>query len=194
MLLVGAGRVGWELVPAHCSVRPIETIWVHDQFEPAAENLVTHLLAHGYKAQVCPDTTLADVAGKVDLISCATLAESSVILGNWVRPGTHIDLVGSFTPTMREVDDCLMQQAEIYVDFREQALAESGELILPISTGAISTKDIVADLPQLCRGEVLLPLENDYQAKRITVFKAVGDAREDLATAILLHQISSSSQ
>ncbi len=188
MLMVGAGRMGQRLIPAHMSVRPINKVWVWDRSEQASQALVDQLVAQDIDAQVCPVADLANVAGQVDLISCATMATEPLILGDWLKPGTHLDLVGSFTPEMREADNRVMQRGQIFVDTRAGALSETGDLISPIQQGAISEADIQAEFTELCSGQHKGRAQLDDPIQSITVFKSVGDSREDLAAAILAYQ------
>lgn len=188
MLMVGAGRMGRRLIPAHRSVRPLSKISVWDRNESASEALVEELRAEDIDAVVCTTDQLPDVAGNVDLISCATMAKEPVILGEWLAPGTHLDLVGSFVPDMRETDNVAMQRGAIFVDTRAGTLVETGDIILPIEQGAITESDILAEFSELCsgqhKGRVALPQPD----QAITVFKSVGDSREDLAAAVLAYQ------
>jgi ornithine cyclodeaminase len=103
------------------------------------------------------------------------------LFGAHVKPGTHVDLVGGFTPLMREADDTLLRRAIIYVDQRRAALLEAGDISDPIARGIISSDDIVADLGDLCTGRI----RANSVANDITLFKSVGLALEDLATARL---------
>ena len=188
LLMVGAGRMGRRLIPAHMSVRPIQRVQVWDRNEAASAALVAELRADDIDAQVCPTEQLQQVAGEADIISCATLASEPVICGDWLKPGAHLDLVGSFTPSMRETDNAAMQRCAVFVDTRAGALSETGDLILPIREGAIGADKILAELAELCRGQHAgrAALANADQA--ITLFKSVGDSREDLAAAILAYR------
>lgn len=188
MLMVGAGRMGHVLVPAHMSVRPIDTIWVWDRTPAAAAAFVTQLNAEGHNAKACSTEQLAKVAGSVDLISCATMANDPIIKGEWLKPGTHIDLVGSFTPTMREADNKTIQKAAVFVDTRAGALAETGELLIPIQEGVFSANNIIAELTELCGKQHSGRVQLDDPENSITLFKSVGDSREDLAAAILAYE------
>ena len=102
----------------------------------------------------------------------------------------HLDLVGAFRPTMRESDDEVMRKARIYVDTREGALAEAGDIIQPIKAGVISASDIAGDLRDLAA--MGPPARADTAAihdySRCTVFKSVGHAIEDLAAAALVYE------
>ena len=101
----------------------------------------------------------------------------------WLKPGTHVDLAGAFKPTMREVDGDTVAAARVYVDTREGALAEAGDLIQARDEGRFDFKDVQGDLFELCRGKVLA---RKTEAE-ITLFKSCGTALEDLAAATLVH-------
>ncbi len=188
MLMVGAGRVARRLVPAHMSVRPIETVHVWDINPSSAEQLAIELRDEGVNAVACPNDQLEAIAREADLISCATLSTAPIIKGEWLKPGAHLDLVGSFTPTMRETDNEALQRANVFVDVKAAALVETGELIMPIRDGAITEEAILADFSVLCSGQHAGRAALDNPELAITLFKSVGDSREDLAGAILAYR------
>ncbi|KIA62187.1 ornithine cyclodeaminase family protein [Nocardia vulneris] len=179
-LVVGAGHVGSLIAAAHAAVLDITTVLVHDQHRASAEALVARLRASGADAHVAVDLDTA--VPDADVISCATLATSPIIRGELLRPGTHLDLVGSFRPEMREADDACLTRGVVYVD-SNNALDESGDLTQPLATGVITRDDVTATLPQLCRNEA----PGRRNAHEITVFKAVGTALADLTAAALVH-------
>lgn len=119
-----------------------------------------------------------------DIVSCATLANEPLVQGEWLSPGCHLDLVGGFTPTMREADDEAVRRARIFVDTREGALHEAGDLVQPIAAGILSAEDVVGDLFDLARGTV----PGREHPDEITYFKSVGTALEDPAAAELVVQ------
>jgi alanine dehydrogenase len=123
---------------------------------------------------------LAEAVAAADIVTCATLASQPLIRGAWLRPGTHLDLVGSYTPEMREADDEAVRRSRVYID-TEAALHEAGDIVQPLRSGALSREGIAGDLFQLARGERAERL-NDSE---ITLFKSVGSALEDLAAAEL---------
>ena len=127
--------------------------------------------------------SLEAAARQADIISCATLSEEPLIQGSWLRPGTHLDLVGSFKPNMVEAAaDCFIGN-EVFVD-TDEAPTKSGDLLKAFDTGRFSASDIRADLQALCRGQH--PGRTSDQT--ITVFKAVGSALEDLTAAVLVYK------
>ncbi|QSI31260.1 ornithine cyclodeaminase family protein [Variovorax sp. RKNM96] len=181
LLVVGCGRVG-GLVPEACrTVRPIERVAVWDRNEAAANALAARLHAQGFDAFVATD--LGQAAGDADIVSCATLATQPVIEGAWLGTRSHLDLIGSFTPQMREADDAAFVGARLFIDTRE-ALQKSGELLGPMSRGVFTAADVAGDLADLVTGRVQGRTESDGR----TVFKAVGTALEDLAAAILVYE------
>jgi ornithine cyclodeaminase len=131
---------------------------------------------------------LAAAVADADIVSCATLAREPLIQGEWLRPGTHLDLIGGFTPTMREADDAAVQRSRVFID-TDAALAEAGDLIDPIAHGVLRREDIAGSLFTLCRGET----SGRRDASAITLFKSVGTALEDLAAAGLAYQAVESS-
>ena len=127
-------------------------------------------------------TDLAAAVRQADIVSCATLSREPLVRGEWLRPGTHLDLIGGFTPAMREADDEAVRRARVFID-TDAALAEAGDLIDPIAHGVLRREDIAGSLFTLCRGET--PGRRD--AREITLFKSVGSALEDLAAAGLAY-------
>lgn len=179
LLLLGCGRVGSLVPEAMRHVRPIDTVRVWNPTAERADALVQRLRAQGFAAERVQD--LESAARQSDIISCATLATTALIHGHWLQPGVHLDLIGSFTPQMREASpDCLIGN-QVFVD-TEEAPMKAGELLDAFATGQFSAQDIQADLSALCRQQH--PGRHDDAA--ITVFKAVGTALEDLAAATLV--------
>lgn len=188
LLMVGAGRMGRRLIPAHMSVRQIKTVRVWDRDEEAAKALVAELQAADINAEACALDKLEETARQADIISCATMATAPLILGDWLKPGAHLDLVGSFTPAMRETDNTAMQRGSIFVDVRAGALSETGDLIIPIKERAITEDSLVAEFSELCSGKHSGRSALKDASNAVTIFKSVGDSREDLAAAILAYQ------
>ncbi len=177
-LIVGAGALAPYLARAHASSRPIKETLVWNRTPERAKAVVEEMKKHDLNARVVPK--LESAVGEADIVTCVTGAEKPVLLGKWLKPGTHVDLVGAFKPAMRESDDEVMRRSRIYVD-THHALHEPGDLIDPLQDEVISEADIHGDLFELCRGEV----KGRGGEDEITLFKSVGTALEDLAAAIL---------
>ncbi|GAA2438401.1 ornithine cyclodeaminase family protein [Actinomadura vinacea] len=185
LLIVGAGHIGGLAAAAYRSVLDLRTVLVYDRTPAHARRLVDALHAEGVDAR--PVTGgLAEAAAAADIITCATLATEPVIRGEWLAPGTHLDLIGSFRPSMREADDACVRRGTVYID-TPVALEESGDLTQPIAAGVLGRDDIAGTLPQLCREEV--PGRRD--AEQITVFKAVGSGLADLTAAAVVYRSAS---
>jgi ornithine cyclodeaminase/alanine dehydrogenase-like protein (mu-crystallin family) len=179
LLVVGAGRLARLLPLAHRVVRPIERVSVWARRPDSANAVVDGLRDAGFDATAV--LSLEAAASAADIVSCATLATEPLVHGRWLRPGSHLDLVGSFTPAMREADDACLAGAALYVD-TEEALAKSGDLLGPLSRGVIHAGDVRGTLAALARGDA--PGRGSPQER--TVFKSVGTALEDLAAAMLV--------
>ena len=180
LLIVGAGRAARALAEAHRAVLPsLRRIQIWNRTPARARQLAARLSeAPGPAVEWTSD--LAAAAAEADIVSAATFAESPILRGEWLRPGTHADLVGSFAPHMREADDALLRRARIFADLRQTAL-ETGELALPLAAGAIAESDLLGDLYDLCAGAV-----GRGGAEEITVYKNGGGAHLDLMTAELV--------
>jgi ornithine cyclodeaminase/alanine dehydrogenase-like protein (mu-crystallin family) len=181
LLVVGAGRVAALLPAAYRAVRPIERVRVWARRPEAAEALAAEWRSQGLPAAAAPD--LAAAAAASDIVSCATLATEPLIQGRWLAPGSHLDLIGSFTPAMREADDACFAGAGLWID-TEEALAKSGDLLGPLSRGVLAAADVRGTLATLALGEAA----GRRNATERTVFKSVGTALEDLAAAMLAWQ------
>jgi len=180
LLVVGAGAVARQLPAAYRCVRDIEQVRVWARAPHQAAALAETLRADGFETQ--PVADLATAVAQADIVSCATLATEPLVQGQWLAPGCHLDLIGSFTPQMREADDACFAGADLFVD-TDEAMQKSGDLLGPLSRGVIAPGQ-QRTLAELCRG--LTPGRRTAQQR--TVFKSVGTALEDLAGAVLALQ------
>lgn len=182
LLVVGAGQLAPYLAHAHCAIRQFDTVIVWARQAKAAQALAEQLRAEGLPAQAG-----ADLAGSIrlaDVITCATTSNAPLVLSQWVRPGTHVDLVGGFTPLMREADDELMARASVFVDTYAGALKEAGDLTQPMDRGLIDRSHVRAEFADLVTGRHA----GRQSVSEVTLFKSVGSALEDLAAArLVLH-------
>lgn len=179
LLVLGSGRVARLLAPALRSVRPITQVRVWNHRTEGAESLAMQWRAEGLDAQATADLPAA--VAWADIVSCATLAAAPLVRGAWLREGAHLDLIGSFTPQMRESDAECFARSRVFVD-TEEALAKSGDLLGAVAEGGFDAARLQGTLAQLCRGE----RGGRAGACEITLFKAVGNALEDLAAAELV--------
>jgi ornithine cyclodeaminase/alanine dehydrogenase-like protein (mu-crystallin family) len=175
LLVLGAGRMAPMLIAAHRTVRPITRtlVWARDAAKAAA-------LAKAEGAEVATD--LAAAVAVADIVSAATLATAPLIEGQWLQPGTHVDLVGAYSPGRREADAEAVGRASVFIDTEGGAKAEAGDLIQALAEGRFAWRDVKADLSMLVRGAH----RGRADAAEITLFKSVGAAIEDLAAARLV--------
>jgi ornithine cyclodeaminase/alanine dehydrogenase-like protein (mu-crystallin family) len=178
-LLVGAGNVAAALPHCYAAVRDVALtrVWARDAGRAAA--LAERLRAEGLRAEVAPD--LREAVRRADVVTAATSSTEPLLLGEDVRGGTHVDLIGAFTPAMVEADEALVTSASLFVDVPE-ALEEPGDLVQPLRRGTLSTDDVRATLADLTARRH----PGRQSEEEVTVFKSVGTALEDLAAARLV--------
>ncbi len=181
LLVVGSGKVASFIADAYREVRPVETVQVWDIEPSQAERLVQRLRQDGFAARLATD--LEQAVRDADIISAATLATTPLIRGAWLKPGTHVDLIGGFTPKMREADDAAVAHASIFIDTRE-AMHEAGDIVQPLTSGLIFEGDVKATLEDLCRQNVMAR-SSEHE---ITLYKAVGTALADLTAATMVYE------
>lgn len=182
LCMIGTGALAHELIPAHGVVRKIRRVMIWGRSEERAQCLAERMRTHAREIIVCQSPE--EGVREADIISCATVSSTPIIEGRWLRDGQHIDLVGAYRPDMRESDDDVVARSRIFVDSRQTAPAEAGDLAIPISRGVIDASDIGADLFDLSKGQH----PGRTSAEEITVFKSVGHAIEDLVAARLVYQ------
>jgi alanine dehydrogenase len=180
LVMVGAGALVPHLVRAHMSVRPIAKVTLWNRTRSRAVQAAFALAVTGTEVEVTDDLEAA--VKTADIVSCATLSAEPLIRGAWLKKGAHVDLVGGFTPKMREADDETIRRARVYVDTRAGAMREAGDIVQPLRRKVLSKDDIAGDLFDLCRGKV----KGRRRKDEITLFKSVGTALEDLAAAMLV--------
>ena len=182
LVLVGAGALGAHFVRAHAAVRPIAHVAIFNRSIAKAEALAREIRADGLGAEAVNDLEAA--VRQADIVACVTTSTAAIVKGAWLKPGAHVDLAGAFKPTMRETDGEVIVRARVYVDTREGAMAEAGDLLQARAEGKFDFNRIEGDLFELCRGTVT----GRGSATEITLFKSCGTAIEDLATAIMVYQ------
>lgn len=186
LLVIGTGRLAPEMAVAHCAVRNIDRVIVWGRDGHKASSALQRIRAAGLPDAVSLTgaASLEQGCREADVISCATTSTEPLVRADWLRPGTHVDLVGGFRPDMREADDALICRSRLFVDTAEGALAEAGDLVQPIRAGLLQPDAVQAELADLASGK--RPGRRD--AIEITVFKSVGSALADLAAAGLVWQ------
>jgi len=181
MLMAGTGALARPLVEAHATQHKLTRILIWGRDSGKARAKAAEIAATGLPVVATDDLETAVRAA--DIVTTATLSTAPLIRGAWLKPGTHLDLVGAYTKDMRESDDEAVLRATLFVDTKAGALKEAGDIIQPLHRGLIAESAIAADLFDLCRGR--------HPGRRtdgeITLFKSVGTALEDLAAARLIN-------
>lgn len=180
LVVVGSGRLAAELARGYCALFPLDEVAVWNHRSAGAEQLAAALCDEGLPATSTTDLSAA--CSTADIITCATMSSTPVVSGDSLNAGCHLDLVGAFTPAMREADDAAIRRARVFVDTMVGALTEAGDILQPIQSGALNESDIEADLFSLCRGFDVQRTDDD-----ITLFKSVGHALEDLVSAAAVY-------
>ncbi|HEX2540758.1 MAG TPA: ornithine cyclodeaminase family protein [Caldimonas sp.] len=181
LVLVGAGRIAALMTAAMAAVRRIDEVAIWSRRPEAARALALRLAAGGIDARAA--TNLEDAVRRADIVSCATLSTAALVQGAWLRDGSHLDLIGSFTPQMRECDAACFARARVFVDTRE-ALAKSGDVLEAMREGAFAEERLHGTLADLCTGRAA----GRTGAAEVTLFKSVGTALEDLAAAEMVFE------
>jgi len=181
LAMIGAGALASRLIAAHAAVLPIEKVVIWNRTTAKAEALARALDRPGMRVQASED--VAGAVGEADIVSAATMSPEPLVRGEWLKLGTHVDLVGAYLPTMREADDAAVRRATVYVDTRAGALHEAGDIVQAVAAG-ILREESIADLFDLAGGKAAGRRSPD----EITLFKSVGTAIEDLAAAMLVYR------
>jgi ornithine cyclodeaminase/alanine dehydrogenase-like protein (mu-crystallin family) len=170
----GAGVQASTHLESMRAERPIEKVWVVSRTEERARQLAARAEEAGLVADVADPAAVAEA----DLVCTCTTSAEPLFEGSRLRAGAHVNAVGSYRPDTRELDTETVRRGRVVVETRGAALAEAGDLLIPIEEGAITEADVAADLSEVVRGARVRTGPDD-----VTVFKSVGVAFEDLAVA-----------
>jgi alanine dehydrogenase len=176
--IFGAGVQGRTQLEAVCAVRPIEAAWVYDLNPDQARAYADEMAAQlGIVVEVAE--TPAEALAEADVVCTATTSSTPVFDDGDVRPGTHINAVGAYTPEMQEIPAATVLRAKVVIDELESSLAEAGDLIIPIEAGMMTEERIHAELGEIAAGQKV----GRVSADEVTLFKSVGVAVQDAAVA-----------
>ena len=175
--MIGTGALAPHIIATYVEVLGIREVQIWGRTASKATQIAQQLSDIDANVEATQD--IESSCRWADIISCATLSKEPLIYGDWFTPGTFVDLIGAYTPEMREADDEAIRKASIFVDTREAALHEAGEIMIPIQKGIIKEDDILADLFDLTMGRHAGRLYDE----EITLFKSSGFALEDLVAA-----------
>lgn len=174
LVLYGAGVQARSHLDAMRAVRRVEEVVVVSRGRTSAEDLAGRASSLGLRASVGEPGAERDA----DLVCTCTTSTTPVVTGATLPDGVHVNAVGAYTPEMRELDTEAVRRARVAVETREAAMAEAGDLLIPITEGVIGEDHVVADLSEVVRGAEVRRSDSD-----VTLFKSVGVAFEDLVVA-----------
>jgi len=181
LLMIGAGALAPHLIAAHRTARPsIRRVLLWNRSAPRRDRLLDALAAEGVPVEAAED--LESAVPQADVICAATMATAPLVQGAWLKAGAHLDLVGGFTPKMREADDEAVRRGRVFVDYRGSTVGEAGDLTQPMAAGVITEDDVLGDLFDLCSGRH----PGRGSETEITVYKNGGGGHLDLFTAEFL--------
>jgi ornithine cyclodeaminase/alanine dehydrogenase-like protein (mu-crystallin family) len=172
LAILGAGAVARSLIAAYGALIPGLEVRVWARRAEAAQALAA---AH---PRVVAAADPAEAVGWADIIATCTMAREPILRGDWLRPGQHVDLIGAYTPDMREADDDAVRRGRLFVDSRATTLGHIGEVMIPMAAGVIDEGAVQGDLHDLVAGRAGRRSEDE-----ITLFKNGGGAHLDLMTA-----------
>jgi 1-pyrroline-2-carboxylate reductase [NAD(P)H] len=179
LLLLGSGNLAPHLIRAHASIRPLSRILLWGRSPEKVQTLLDTLAEEFPQIHFTRVSDLPSACAEADIIVCATGSQEILLRGAWIRPGTHVDLLGNHHANHRECDTELVVRSKVYVDTYLNCLKEAGEILLPIAEGVFRQEQILGELANLCTGKA--PARQSEED--ITLFKSVGAALGDLATA-----------
>ena len=183
MLLLGTGNLAPYIIRANLSVRPLKRVMVWGRNLAKAEAVVETMQKEFSNVEFSAIEDRQTACSEADIVVAATGSHEPIVLGEWIKPGTHTDFIGNHHADKRECDTDLITKARVYADSRVNAFKEAGEILVPIKEGVFAKEGIVAELSEMCRGDAVLR-ENEEE---VTLFKSIGMAMSDLVGAGLAY-------
>jgi ornithine cyclodeaminase/alanine dehydrogenase len=180
--IFGAGAQAGTQLMAVCAVRPIQRAWVVALNPDGGQGFADRMAAH-LGIPVTPTKDVAAAVAGADVICTATTSTTPLFDGAWLSPGTHINAIGAYTRTMRELDTTTIRRSRVIVDGRQAAQTEAGDIVIPIAEGAITLDHIAGELGGVVHGLTV----GRTSPEEITVFKSVGMAVQDAVAAAAVY-------
>ena len=186
----GAGKQGRTQLEAVCTVREIDRAWIYDPDIKATESFIEEMKekSHPFPQNIQAATSPQQAVREADIICAATTSFKPVFEDRDLKPGVHINGVGSYTPEMQEIPPGTALRAKVYVDSIPAAWEEAGDLIIPVREGLMGKDHILGEIGQLAAGQIAGREKND----EVTFFKSVGVAVQDVSVARIILSAASS--
>ena len=183
--IIGAGVQGRTQLQAVCAVRPIQEAWIYDLVPEQAKEFVSKM-KHKLSIQIRVAEYPGQAVKQADIICTATTSSKPVFEDRDIKPGSHINAVGAYTPQMREIPSETVVRSKVVIDHHEASLTEAGDLLIPMKEGLVSKDHIFAELGEIAAG--IKPGRESQE--EITLFKSVGLAIQDVAIANLALKVA----
>ena len=183
LAILGSGEQARSHLAAMLAVRPLRRVRIWSRTSAHAETFAEQQSAlHDLSIEVCASAEAA-VTG-ADLICTVTGSAEPILLGDWIAPGAHLNVVGASRLSAAEIDTAAVARSRFFVDFRQSAALEAGELRRAVDAGAITADHLLGEIGEVANGTVA----GRRSAEDITLFKSLGVSAEDLASAHYLLQ------
>ena len=186
LLLLGTGNLSTYIIRAQASVRNLKRVLVWGRTHAHAQNVVSQMATELADIEFAAVDDRQTACGEADIVVSATGSHKPLVLGDWIRTGTHTDFIGNHHATKRECDTALIVKSKVYADSRDNCFREAGEILVPISEGVFREEDVVGQLTEMCTGSI--PLRTNDQ--EITLFKSIGMALSDLVGAMCAYRMA----
>ena len=186
LLVLGTGNLSTYIIRAQASVRSLKRVMVWGRTPEKAQNVVAQMSSELENIEFSVVDNIEAACGQADIIVSATASHEPLVMGDWVRPGTHTDFIGNHQATKRECDTALVIKSKVFADSYDNCFKEAGEVLVPISEGVMTKEDVLGQLTEMCAGTVPLR-QSDAE---ITLFKSIGMALCDLVSAGLAYEQS----
>jgi ornithine cyclodeaminase len=183
LAIIGAGVQAYSHLTAMAAVRSLREVRVWSRDSGRCRALVRSAEVE-LGIHVRMGAGARDAVEGADVVCTATSASTPVVQSSWISPGTHLNAIGAHRPTERELDSETVRRARVFVDHTPAAMAEAGDILIPIAESCIDGAHVLGDLPQLLCRSVSARLTDDD----VTVFKSVGIAIEDIAAAAQVYR------
>ena len=179
LTIIGTGEQAQHHLDAMIEVCPISDVVIAGRSLVNADKLAEKSHQKYGQIKVSTTTNIKQAVSDADIVCTVTAADEPLLFGKWIKPGTHLNVVGSSIPSKREIDTELVLRSKMFVDYRISTMAQAGEVILAIEENKISAKHILAEIGEVIAGSSP-GRQNDEE---ITLYRSLGVAAQDLAAA-----------
>lgn len=182
--ILGMGVQARTQLQAVCAVRPITRAVCCSTGQEERWEAFSREMGPALGISIEPTTSQRETVEQAHVLALATTSHEPIINGDWIRPGTHINSVGSHTPDARELDTASVARSRVVCDLTSACQAEAGDLLIPEKEGAFSWDAVRGDLGDVVTGRI----SGRSSRQEVTLFKSVGLSAQDIATAGYVYQ------